>query len=108
MVTKLTIAQKILTNRGLLKTYWKGYLEGYGWVWYHPQAITNILSLARVIQKYPVTYSSKLDNTFVIHKPKGDRIFLMVKEGLWCFDVWDKKNFAFMQTVDEIRKKYSR
>ena len=97
----------ILTNGGTLKTNLKGQLEDYGLVWYHPDAITNILSLAAVIQKYPVTYSSELDNSFVVHKPEGNRKFNMVDQGLWCFDVRDKRNFAFVQTVEEIRKQYT-
>ena len=72
-----------ITNGGTLVTNMNGQLEDYGLVWCHPEEITNVLSLARVIELYPVTYSSKTDNNFVVHKPEGDCIFLMVKAGLW-------------------------
>ena len=38
------------TNGGGLTTQWRGELPGYGLVWYHPDALTNILSLSRVIK----------------------------------------------------------
>ena len=40
----------IETNGGTLTTNKKGYLKGHGSVWYHKDAITNILSLK--IQSY--------------------------------------------------------
>ena len=36
------------TNGGTLITNMQGYLKGIGWVWYHPNTITNVLSLAKV------------------------------------------------------------
>ena len=66
-IRKTNESTTIVTNGGTLKTNMKGQLEDYGLVWYHPKAITNILSLVGVIGRYPVTYSSELDNNFVVH-----------------------------------------
>lgn len=39
-------------NAGIASTNLIGDLPGYGRVWYHPDGIANILSLARVKEKY--------------------------------------------------------
>ena len=36
-------------------------------VWYHPEYITNILSLAKVKEQYRITYDSDKGETFVVH-----------------------------------------
>ena len=46
------------TNGGTLVTNKKGYLPGYGEVWYHQKAITNILSLNNVKKIHKITYNS--------------------------------------------------
>jgi hypothetical protein len=40
-------------------------------VWYHPNGIANILSLARVKEKHRVTFDSADKNQFVVHKKDG-------------------------------------
>ena len=49
----------------------RGDLSGYGTVWYHPDGIANILSLAEVHKQFHVTYDSSQQNEFVVHKPDG-------------------------------------
>jgi hypothetical protein len=36
----------IRCNAGMKSTNMMGYLSGYGWVWYFPDGIANILSLS--------------------------------------------------------------
>ena len=48
-----------------------GDVCSYGMVWYHPNGITNILSLSWVKDQHPVTYDSRAGNAFVVHKPDG-------------------------------------
>ena len=74
---------KIVTNRGTLTTDLKGTLQDYGKVWYHPKAITNILSLKNICKRYYITFDSRNKSQFMVHKPEGDRIFSMVGEGLY-------------------------
>ena len=51
---------------GVTTTRLVGDLPGYGKVWYHPNGIANILSLARVKAKgYTVTYDSAEGNHFI-------------------------------------------
>jgi hypothetical protein len=65
-----------------------GDLPGYGEVWYHPDGIANILSLARVKGKgYAVTYDSAEGNHFKVVTPGGVmRLFQQSKRGLYYLD----------------------
>ena len=62
---------KIYSTGGVSITNTIGHLHGYGWVWYHPTGIANILSLARVKKLFPVTYNSGADNEFHLHLGDG-------------------------------------
>ena len=56
-------------NGGALTANQKGTLRNYGEVWYHGDAITNILSLKRVGSKFKLTYVSHPESIFTVHKP---------------------------------------
>ena len=58
---------KIYSTGGCTTTNTIGYLNSYGWVWYHPGGIANILSLSRVKKRYRVTFDSDAENEFVVH-----------------------------------------
>lgn len=58
-------------NAGVTTMSLVGDLPGYGEVWFHENGIANILSLARVKEKYHVTYDSKNGNNFGAWKPDG-------------------------------------
>jgi hypothetical protein len=61
-----------------------GDLPGYGQVWYHPNSIANILSLARVKDKHRVTFNSGDENQFIVHKSDGTtRCFKESRRGLY-------------------------
>ena len=45
-----------------------GDFPGYGTVWFHPDGIANILSLARFKENYSVTFDSLKGNKFVVDK----------------------------------------
>ena len=61
----------IYCNAGVATVNKIGNFPGYGTVWYHPGGIANILSLARVKEKYQVTFDSLEGNQFVVHKGDG-------------------------------------
>ena len=84
-------SMSIHCNSGVTTTNWVGELSGYGTVWFHPNGIANILSLARVKEQgYRVTYDSIAGNRFVIHKSDGTtRIFNESTRGLYYLDVKD-------------------
>ena len=70
----------------------QGYLNGIGWVWYHPSVITNVLSLSKVKELYPVIYDSRKDNTFYILLDNMTSVeFIQNKEGLYIYNLNKKK-----------------
>ena len=86
-----TGSMTIHCNAGVTTTDLIGELSGYGTVWYHPDGIANILSLARVKEQgYHVTYDSADGNRFIIHKADGNvRTFKESTRGLYYLDVTD-------------------
>ena len=95
------------TNAGVLKCDLEGYLANYGWVWFNPQAITNILSLSNVAKKHRVTFDSHGDNIFHVHvanKPTLD--FRLHDNGLYYKDCSPNKGVALISTVSENKKNF--
>ena len=70
-IQRVNTTLRIRCNAGTMTTDWQGYLPGYGWVWFYPKGIANILSLSRVKEKFRVTFDSALDNYFHVHKGEG-------------------------------------
>jgi hypothetical protein len=97
-------------NAGVMSTSLVGDLPGYGEVWFHKNGIANILSLARVNEKYRVTYNSEGGNSFQVWKPDGTaREFHESPGGLYFLDVsagWSGET-VLVTTVDDKKSKYS-
>jgi hypothetical protein len=75
-------------NAVVTSTSQVGDLPGYGEVWFHKNGIANILALARVKEKYRVTYNSEGGNSFQVWKPDGTaREFHESPGGLYFLDV---------------------
>ena len=58
-IYKSTSTLTIRCNAGVRQTNLWGYVSGYGWVWYYPDGIANILSLSRVKEQFRVTFDSR-------------------------------------------------
>jgi hypothetical protein len=69
-------------NAGIAIVQTVGDLPGYGMVWFYPDGIANILSLALVQKQFRVTYDSKNGNEFVVHN-QHKRRFAMSSWGLF-------------------------
>lgn len=99
-------------NAGVTSTKLVGDLPGYGTVWYHPNGIANILSLARVKERgYKVTYDSDNGNSFNVIKPDGTmRIFSQSDRGLYYMDTAaaNDNGLALVNTVADNRSRYTR
>jgi hypothetical protein len=93
-------------NGGFLTTSEKGFLNGYDDVWYHKDAITNILCLRNVKCKYRVTYDSSKDNIFKVHKADEIVCFNESPQGLFYHDT-TKRALTLLNTVEENIMKYS-
>ena len=99
-------------NAGITSTSLVGDLQGYGTVWYHPNGIANILSLARVKERgYHVTFDSRSNNAFHVHKTDGTiRVFTESAKGLYYLDTSKQKQtteVTMVNTVDENSAEYS-
>jgi hypothetical protein len=78
----------IHTQAGKAVTKLRGMLPGYGEVWFCPNGIANILSLANVQKNRTVVYNSKEGNQFEVIKSDGEkRIFKQSKHGLYYYDM---------------------
>ncbi len=81
------------TNGGKLRTNKQGYVKGVGWVWYHPDAKTNILSLGLLENKYRVTYNSNKGSVFIVHKNEYKQVRFKKQDNLYMIDLGKyKKN----------------
>jgi hypothetical protein len=96
----------VVTNGGQLNTNMKGYLPNYGDVWYHPQAITNILSLSNVKKHFKVTFDSESENCFKVHVKDKILKFKELKSGLYAIKLKEVE-YIFLNTVEDKMSKYS-
>jgi hypothetical protein len=60
---------ELSTNGGELHTNLQATVKGFGEVWFHPKAITNIFSFAEIEDRHPITYDSRSEQAFILHLP---------------------------------------
>jgi hypothetical protein len=78
----------IHTQAGKAVTKLRGTVPGYGKVWYCPDGIANILSLAHVAKTRVVKFDSTNGNQFEVTKDDGTvRIFKQSEHGLYYYDM---------------------
>ena len=101
---------RLHTSGGILDTYQKGLFGGFT-VWYNPNCLANILSLALVTEQYRVTLDTDIENAFTIHiSEKHVMKFTRVSPGLYLFDASNvdmsklRNAFSFLNTVDDNKK----
>ena len=68
-----------------------GHLDNYGWVYVDTNGIANNFSLAKLAEKYQVTYDSKDSNAFYINARHGVLMYQQSSSGLFYFDTNDGK-----------------
>ncbi|KAL7493808.1 hypothetical protein ACHAWT_003568, partial [Skeletonema menzelii] len=113
LLTRIYKSNSILTircNAGVRRTQLRGHLSGYGWVWYFPDGIANILSLSRVKERYRVTYDSASGNCFQVHKTTGEILnFREAQRRLYYFDTnnRDTEETLLVNTVANNLKLFS-
>ena len=94
-------------NVGITRTNLMGDFSGYRMVWYHPDGIANILSLAEVHKQFHAPYDSSKRNEFIVHKPDGStKQFIQCERGLYYLDT-STKGVMLINTVDDNKSKYS-
>jgi hypothetical protein len=75
-------------------------------VWYNAKGIANILSLAKVKQKYPVGYNSDSCNQCVGVQPKKQVVFQQSGSGLYYHDTMNRA-VVMVNTVEKNREGYT-
>ena len=76
---------KLSTNGGDILTNKRATVPGYGEVWYDPNAIANIFSLAEMEKKYCITYNSSKEKAFVVDLPNKKLKFMQSNNGLFIY-----------------------
>jgi hypothetical protein len=84
----------IHTQAGKAVTKLRGTVPGYGEVWFCPEGIMNILSLANVSKSRSVKFDSKNGNQFEVTKNDGStkRIFKQSQFDLYYHDMGKPKS----------------
>lgn len=103
-------SMRIVCNAGTVVVTQMGTFKGYGDVWFHPEAIANILSLNNVQKQFRVTYDSADGDQFAVHKEDGSaRVFTPTERGLYVSQVTGtKRKIMMMNTVRENMKSYTK
>jgi hypothetical protein len=71
-ITVTTRCMQVRCNAGWTVTNQIGHLPGYpSEVWYNPNGIANIISLADAEKYFHVRYDSVQEKAFVVEKPDG-------------------------------------
>ncbi len=107
-----TNALTMTSNGGGLRITKKCKIPGYKYkVWFSKKAITNIICLKNLIKCYRVTYDSKVDTTFVVHRSAyglPDLLFEMHPCGFHVCYPKKMGQFGFVQTVHNNMKLFSK
>ena len=83
----------VYTNGGCQVSTLLGDIPNFGEVWYNPQSLANILSLAAVRQRCRVTMDTAGDPSISVHRRDGSvMVFCESAMGLYYFDVADPSN----------------
>ena len=81
-------------------------------VYYNPDLIANLLSMAYVTEHYRVTMNSAVENSIVVHAGDGNKLkFLKCDRGLYYFDTKVKSSvtgYSFLLSVASNKLYYTR
>ena len=96
-------------NAGRIKVDMIGDLRGFGWVWYYPQGIANILSMSLVSNDYRITMDTSICNSLFVHKPDGTtREFHRSASNLYICNLGPPKTaMPTITTVNQQKQYYS-
>ena len=90
-------------NAGDVVVNMMGLLPWYGWVWFYPDGIANILSLFRVAQRFHVEYDSTRSGSFTVWKDDGSsREFKPGTKGLYYYDCDEQTEVILVSGHDNV------
>lgn len=93
------------TNGGTSTTSLEADVPLFGTVWYDPKGMTNVLSLAKVQDRYKVEFDSSR-SVFIVHNNGLLLEFRRSAEGLYYYKPM-LKEIAMMQTVEDYKIFYT-
>ena len=82
---------RIQSNGDILKSNVVVSIDGLGNCVYHPNAVTNIVSLSELIKTSQVTFDSEKGPYFTLHKPNGELIIFQQSKNVLFFITQDRK-----------------
>jgi hypothetical protein len=111
-IKKASHALNMTSNGGGLKITKQEKFPGYKfWVWFSKEAIANIICLKNLIKIYRVTYNSKVEKTFVVHRQQfglPDLFFEMHPCVLHICYPENMGEFGFIQMFKDNMKLFSK
>ncbi len=108
---------KVFTNGGTQTSSMVGEVRNFGTVWYNPQSLANILSLAEVRKKFRVTMDTDVEPALCVHRADGTIMkFQEYATGLYYFDASQASDnasndviaYSFVATVASNKLHYHR
>jgi hypothetical protein len=106
-------------NGGFQDSTLIGTLDGYGDIWYNPNSLANILSMAHVSERFRVNFDTNIEQAIFVWRKDGSYIkFIRSPKGLYFHDVrWGKqqpngptvpiKAVTLLNTIAENKNSYS-
>ena len=116
MVSNIRETNKTLDltmNAGVLVTNKKADAPKWGEVWFSPDAVTNIFSLANMSDRYPVSYNGTKEDAFIMQLPHKQVKFEQLTNKLYVFKLPNtvkpttKDDAQFVNTVEENKTFYT-
>jgi Reverse transcriptase (RNA-dependent DNA polymerase)/Zinc knuckle len=103
--TKMTV----YTNGGTQVSSLIGDVNNFGTVWYNPDSLANILSLAEVRKVCRVTMDTDDEPAMFVHRNNGMVMkFVEYKSGLYYHDTSQQEhNFTFVSTVTDNKRRFT-
>jgi len=98
----------VITNGGKLMANQEAEMNNIGTVSFSENAVTNILSMGKIAEKYRITYDSLNGDEFLIHKDDGSIVkFIKSKNGLYYHDT-ENRQITMMNSQKENSMMYSK
>jgi hypothetical protein len=109
---------KVFTNGGCQISHLIGDIPNFGTVWYNPNSLANILSLAEVRKNNRVTMDTAVEPALCVHLANGSVMkFTEYSTGLYFHDARAPKEtthtsesviaYSFLNTVEKNKKQFT-
>ena len=107
-IRMVPIPLNVIGTTGSRQTNLIGDYPGLGTIWLDRHGIANIVSLHQVKQHHHITYDSVTSNQFVMTDTNGNTMrFSESDKGLYYYDTNDHMGLALINTVKDIKARYT-